>query len=58
MLRPFAWKSCFLKSSSPFSILSRETFVIDDGLDLAVAWAWLDMDEDLPQISPFMLDHV
>lgn len=31
---------------------------IDDGLDLAVARAWLDIDESVSQIDPYQCDHI
>lgn len=40
-----------------FPISKRESVDIDDGLDLAVARAWLDMDPSVSQIEPFMMDH-
>ena len=30
---------------------------IDDGLDLACARAWLDMDESVSQIDPYSIDN-
>jgi N-acylneuraminate cytidylyltransferase len=37
-------------------ILDKRTSVdIDDGLDLAVARAWLDMDESVSQIDPYQI---
>jgi len=41
-----------------FPVSKREGVDIDDGLDLAVARAWLDMDPTVSQIEPFMMDHV
>lgn len=37
-----------------FRIGKREAVDIDDGLDLAKARAWLDMDESVSQISPYI----
>jgi hypothetical protein len=31
---------------------------IDDGLDLACARAWLDMDESVSQIDPYCIDAI
>jgi N-acylneuraminate cytidylyltransferase len=36
----------------------RESADIDDGLDLAKARAWLDMDETVSHIEPFELDYL
>jgi hypothetical protein len=41
-----------------FPVNKREGVDIDDGLDLAVARAWLDMDSTVSQIEPYMSDHV
>jgi CMP-N-acetylneuraminic acid synthetase len=38
-----------------FHIGKREAVDIDDGLDLAKARAWLDMDETVSQVSPYSL---
>jgi len=40
-----------------FPISKRESVDIDDGLDLAVARAWLDMDPTVTQIEPYMMEH-
>lgn len=40
-------------------ILDKRTAVdIDDGLDLACARAWLDMDETVSQIDPYCIDNI
>lgn len=40
-------------------IIDKKTSVdIDDGLDLAKARAWLDMDESVSHIEPFCEDHI
>lgn len=40
-------------------ILDKRTAVdIDDGLDLACARAWLDMDESVSQIDPYCIDAI
>ena len=39
-----------------FIIDKRTAVDIDDGLDLAVARAWLDMDESVSQIDPYSVD--
>jgi len=41
-----------------FVVSKREVVDIDDGLDLAVARAWLDMDSPVSHVEPFMLDHL
>ncbi len=48
------WK--YFHGSNPYRyILDKRTSVdIDDGLDLACARAWLDMDESVSQIEPYM----
>jgi hypothetical protein len=35
----------------------RSSVDVDDGLDLAAARAWLDMDPSVSQIEPFQEDH-
>lgn len=40
-----------------FFLDKRSSVDIDDGLDLAVARAWLDMDESVSHIDPYQLDH-
>jgi CMP-N-acetylneuraminic acid synthetase len=40
-----------------FIVSKREGVDIDDGLDLAVARAWLDLDEGSAQVDPFMLNY-
>lgn len=56
-LKMIEWN--YFHGSSPlkFPISKRESVDIDDGLDLAVARAWLDMDPGASQIEPFMLGH-
>jgi N-acylneuraminate cytidylyltransferase len=41
-----------------FALDKRSAVDIDDGLDLAAARAWLDMDESVSQVDPYILDHV
>ena len=38
-----------------FKLAKRESVDIDDGLDLAKARAWMDMDESVSQVSPYAL---
>lgn len=49
------WK--YFHGSNPYRyILDKRTSIdIDDGLDLACARAWLDMDESVSQIDPYSL---
>ena len=51
------WK--YFHGSNPFKyILDKRTSIdIDDGLDLACARAWLDMDESVSQIDPYSIDN-
>lgn len=50
------WK--YFHGSNPYRyILDKRTSVdIDDGLDLACARAWLDMDESVSQIDPYCIE--
>lgn len=50
------WK--YFHGSHPYRfILDKRTSIdIDDGLDLACARAWLDMDESVSQIDPYCID--
>ena len=50
------WK--YFHGSKPYRyILDKRTSIdIDDGLDLACARAWLDMDESVSQIDPYCID--
>ena len=41
-----------------YKLPKRVSVDIDDGLDLAVARAWLDMDESVSQINPYQCDHL
>jgi len=45
----------YFHGTNPYKFIleKRESVDIDDGLDLAVARAWLDMDESVSQIDPF-----
>lgn len=45
----------YLHGNNPYKFVleKRESIDIDDGLDLAVARAWLDMDESVSHIDPF-----
>lgn len=49
------WK--YFHGSNPYKyILDKRTSIdIDDGLDLACARAWLDMDESVSQIDPYQI---
>ena len=51
------WK--YFHGSNPYKyILDKRTSIdIDDGLDLACARAWLDMDESVSQIDPYSIDN-
>lgn len=53
-----AWN--YFHGSNPYRfILDKRTSVdIDDGLDLACARAWLDMDETVSQIEPYNIDMI
>lgn len=48
------WSYFHGKKPYKFIIDKRTAIDIDDGLDLATARAWLDMDESVSQIEPFM----
>lgn len=50
------WK--YFHGSNPYRyILDKRTSIdIDDGLDLACARAWLDMDESVSQIDPYIVE--
>ena len=50
------WK--YFHGSHPYRyILDKRTSIdIDDGLDLACARAWLDMDESVSQIDPYITE--
>lgn len=41
-----------------FILGKRESVDIDDGLDLAQARAWLDMDETVSHIDPYQIDYL
>lgn len=49
------WK--YFHGHNPYRyILDKRTSIdIDDGLDLACARAWLDMDESVSQIEPYIV---
>lgn len=49
------WK--YFHGHNPYRyILDKRTSIdIDDGLDLACARAWLDMDESVSQIDPYIV---
>jgi len=51
------WK--YFHGTNPYRyILDKRTCIdIDDGLDLACARAWLDMDESVSQIEPYCIDE-
>lgn len=46
---------CYFHGTNPYRFIldKRSSVDIDDGLDLACARAWLDMDESVSQIEPF-----
>lgn len=48
-------KWSYFHGSNPYRFIldKRASVDIDDGLDLAVARAWLDLDESVSQIEPF-----
>ncbi len=50
------WAYFHGKNPYRFIIDKRTAVDIDDGLDLAVARAWLDMDESVSQIDPYSVD--
>ena len=50
------WSYFHGKNPYRFIIDKRTAVDIDDGLDLAVARAWLDMDETVSQIIPYSVD--
>lgn len=54
-LKMIEWK--YFHGSNPYRfILDKRTSIdIDDGLDLACARAWLDMDESVSQIDPYIV---
>ena len=39
-----------------YKLNKRSSIDIDDGLDLAIARAWLDMDESVSQIDPYICE--
>lgn len=51
------WSYFHGKNPYRFIIDKRTAVDIDDGLDLAVARAWLDMDESVSQIVPYSVDE-
>jgi N-acylneuraminate cytidylyltransferase len=57
-LKMIEWN--YVHGTNPFKYVlgKRESVDIDDGLDLAKARAWLDMDETVSHIEPFELDHL
>lgn len=48
---------CYVHGSNPYKFVldKRSSVDIDDGLDLATARAWLDMDESVSQIIPYKI---
>jgi CMP-N-acetylneuraminic acid synthetase len=58
--RPKMIEWCYFHGPNPFKYVlgKRESVDIDDGLDLAQARAWLDMDQTVSHIEPFELDHL
>ena len=50
------WSYFHGKNPYKFIIDKRTALDIDDGLDLAAARAWLDMDESVSQIEPYLTD--
>ena len=50
------WKYFHGKHPYRYILDKRTSIDIDDGLDLACARAWLDMDESVSQIDPYCID--
>lgn len=50
----------YFHGSNPYKFIldKRSSVDVDDGLDLAVARAWLDMDESVSHIDPFSIEHL
>jgi CMP-N-acetylneuraminic acid synthetase len=57
--RPKMIEWSYIHGPNPYKYIlgKRESADIDDGLDLAKARAWLDMDESISHIEPYELDH-
>lgn len=57
-LKMIEWS--YFHGTNPYKFIleKRASVDIDDGLDLAVARAWLDMDESVSHIEPFQEDHL
>lgn len=53
-----AWKYFHGVNPYRFMLDKRTSVDIDDGLDLACARAWLDMDESVSQIDPYSVDQL
>ena len=51
---------CYFHGHNPFKYMidKRSSIDVDDGLDLAAARAWLDMDESVSHIDPFQESHL
>lgn len=52
------WKYFHGPNPYKFILDKRSSLDVDDGLDLACARAWLDMDESVSQIDPYQKDHL
>jgi N-acylneuraminate cytidylyltransferase len=52
-LKMIEWSYFHGHNPYKFRLGKRESVDIDDGLDLAKARAWMDMDESVTQISPY-----
>ncbi len=50
------WKYFHGKNPYRYILDKRSSIDIDDGLDLACARAWIDMDESVSQIDPFFVE--
>ena len=50
------WKYFHGKNPYRYILDKRSSIDIDDGLDLACARAWIDMDESVSQIDPFSIE--
>lgn len=49
----------YFHGSNPYRFIldKRSSVDVDDGLDLACARAWMDIDESVSHIEPFQMDH-
>lgn len=56
-IKMIEWAYFHGRNPYKFIVNKRTGCDIDDGLDLACARAWLDMDESVSQIDPYMINH-